>query len=71
MTRGMLKFCGTEYPATFTGPGIYEPAMWCLHYRLAGRMGATTPEPAEGAMHDRNVLIGMGATDIRVVEVKL
>ena len=44
--------------------------LWVIHYRLAGRMGATTPEPAEGAMHDRNVLIGLGARDIRVVEVK-
>lgn len=44
--------------------------LYCLRYHLAGNPGATTPEPAEGAMHDRGVLIGLGATNIEVVEVK-
>jgi len=44
--------------------------LWRLTYRMRGVILQTTPEPAEGAMHDRNVLLGMGATDIRVVEVK-
>ncbi len=41
-----------------------------LQYRLHGRIGATTPEPAEGAMKDRNVLLGMGATDVEVRVVR-
>ncbi len=44
--------------------------LYAIRYRLHGNLGATTPEPAEGAMHDRNVLMGMGATEIEVVEVK-
>ncbi len=45
-------------------------ARWCIRYHLRGYPQETTPEPAEGAMHDRNLLIGMGATHIEVVEVK-
>jgi len=46
-----------------------EP-FYVIHYRLNGRIGVTTPETASGAMKDRNVLLGMGATDVRIVEVK-
>ncbi len=71
MTRGVLKVAGREYPATFTGPSIpASPVQYVISYRLADRLGATTPEDAAGAMRDRGVLQGMGATEIRIVEVK-
>ncbi len=50
--------------------GIPDPPKWCIRYRLRGYPQETAPEPAEGAMHDRSVLLGMGATNIEVVEVK-
>ena len=49
---------------------LKEQPQYVVHYRLDGRIGATTPEPAEGAMRDRGVLLGMGAWPVEVVEVK-
>lgn len=73
-SRGQLHFDRERMPAASRGD-VFSVAdegepFYVIHYRLNGRMGVTTPETASGAMKDRNVLLGMGATDVRVVEVK-
>jgi hypothetical protein len=71
-SRGQLHMDRERLPPASRGDvfSVAEPTRYVVHYRLHGRIGATTPEPAEGAMRDRGVLLGMGAWPVEVVEVK-
>jgi len=72
-SRGDVFSVTVDGPVTDDGGEwrqAWESPRYVVHYRLHGRIGATTPEPAEGAMRDRGVLLGMGAWPVEVVEVK-